>query len=216
MWGGHTDPRGCVEIIGPGWDDEHAMSPHPPRPLFRASRAVVFTTVCVTLATLGHALTSTATVPFWAVTTGFGGVLAVTLALAGHERSLPTVLGGLLGGQFVLHSLYAGAATTAGAHHAPAEVAGYESGTAMTLAHIGAAIVSAWWLRRGERAAWSLARRIAERPARLLLAIEPVTVPPGTPVATDAEVATGPAGRILRHQVVRRGPPRRSRALAYG
>ncbi|MFI0357124.1 hypothetical protein [Actinomadura sp. 9N407] len=191
------------------------MSPQPPRPLFRASRAVVFTTVCVTLATLGHALTSTTTVPSWAIVAGFGGVLAVTLALAGHERSLPTVLGGLLGGQFVLHSLYAGASSTGG-HHAPAEIAGHESGTAMTLAHIGAAVVSAWWLRRGERAAWSLARRIAERPARLLLTIEPVTVPPRTPRVTVAEITTGPAGRILRHQVVRRGPPRRSRALAYG
>ncbi|MFB4320086.1 hypothetical protein [Actinomadura sp. 21ATH] len=195
------------------------MSPHPPRPLFRTSRAVVFTTVCVTLATLGHSLTSTATIPYWAVAAGFGGVLAVTLALAGHERSLPTLLGGLLGGQFALHSLYAGAectTVTATGHHAIAVTpdSGGGSGTAMTLAHVAAAVVSAWWLRRGERAAWSLARRIATAPARVLIAIEPATAPPRTAPVPVEETPARPSGRILRHEVVRRGPPCRSRALA--
>ncbi|MEW2353775.1 hypothetical protein [Spirillospora sp. NPDC029432] len=199
------------------------MSPHPPRPLFRTSRAVVFTTVCVTLATLGHSLTSTAAIPYWAVVAGFGGVLAVTQALAGHERSLPTLLGGLLGGQFALHSLYASAectaaTATAAGHHtvavAPGPGGGGGSGTAMTLAHVAAAVVSAWWLRRGERAAWSLARRIATAPARVLIAIEPAAAPPRTAPLPAEDIPARPCGRILRHEVVRRGPPRRSRALA--
>ena len=90
----------------------------------------------------------------------------------------------------------------------------------MTLAHTVAALVAAWWLRRGERAAWSLARRVAavaDRPLRLLialLAVEPATPPLRTAVFTAAAAVT-PAGRVLRHQLVRRGPPPRSRALAH-
>ncbi|GAA3930161.1 hypothetical protein GCM10023085_09380 [Actinomadura viridis] len=197
------------------------MSPHPP---FRTSRAVAFATVCVTLATLGHVLTSSKEVPVWAVATGFGGVLAVTLALAGHERSLATILGGLLGGQFLLHGLYAGATAepvTAG-HHGPATitVTGHDTSVGMTFAHVAAALVSAWWLRRGERAAWSLARRIADladRPVRALLALalaEPAAPPARTPpVAAPAAPVT--AIGVLRHQVVRRGPPARTEALAH-
>ncbi|GAA2429317.1 hypothetical protein GCM10010191_48390 [Actinomadura vinacea] len=202
------------------------MSPHP---LFRTSRAAAFAAVCVSLATLGHTLTSTVTVPVWAIAAGFGGVLAVALVLAGHERSLATILGGLLGGQFALHSLYAAAtapplpalpADPASGHHQIASVPGYESSLAMTLAHVAAAVVSAWWLRRGERAAWTLARRVAalaDRSLRVLLVllrVEPA-VPPARTSPVTAVIATGTAGRVLRYQVVRRGPPRRSRALAH-
>jgi hypothetical protein len=209
------------------------------QPLFRSSRAVVFATVCVTLATVGHAFSSTAPVPAWAILTGFGLVLAVALLLTGHERSLATILGGLLGGQFVLHSLYAAAtgwalptvdaaspatapAASAAAHHAATiEVGGQDSGISMTLAHVVAALVSAWWLRRGERAAWALARRIAdmaERPIRAILAflggLEP-SAPPSRTVQVPAVGETSTVGLILRHHVVRRGPPPRSRALAH-
>ncbi|HEU5026301.1 MAG TPA: hypothetical protein VFV01_15395 [Spirillospora sp.] len=202
------------------------MSPRPRQPVFRTARAVVFATVCVTLATLGHDLASHDPVPGWAVLAGFGAVLAVTLALAGHERSLPTITGGLLGGQFALHTLFASATegmrdcdTAAHAGHAAAAPAMHGSGTSMTLAHVAAAIAAAWWLRRGERAAWSLARRLAsaaDRPIRLLLAlllIEPAERPARTPVVPVAAGALA-TGRALRHQVVRRGPPPRSRALA--
>jgi hypothetical protein len=193
---------------------------------------VVFATVCVTLATSGHVLASGTTIPLWAVLTGFGAVLGVTLMLAGHERSLGTILGGLLGGQFALHALFTGATAPAQAAHGPAghqpgmsdavmacsdfvaPVAHAANATTMTLAHTVAAIVAAWWLRRGERAAWSLARRVAwaaERPIRLLLAAEPAEAPPLFPVF-PAAAAVPAVGRILRHQVVRRGPPLGSRA----
>jgi hypothetical protein len=205
------------------------MSPRPRQPVFRTARAVVFATVCVALATLGHDLASHEPVPGWAVLAGFGGALAVALALAGHERSLPTIMGGLLGGQFALHTLFASATASmrdcgTGAHagHAaamPEMPAMHGSGTSMTVAHVAAAVLAAWWLRRGERAAWSLARRVAsaaDRPIRLLLAlllIEPAERPVRTPVVPVAAGAIA-TGRALRHQVVRRGPPPRSRALA--
>jgi len=203
------------------WDDGPVMSAQPPPPLFRAARAVVFATVCVTLATLGHSLAAREPVPAWAALTGFGAVLAVTLALAGHERSLATIAGGLLGGQFALHVLFA-SATEPMLHHAATQADGSSapgSGTAMTLAHGAAALLAALWLWRGERAAWSLARRLAaaaDRPIRLLpafLVVEPAAPPAHAPVAPAAD-APGGVRRVLRHQVVRRGPPPRSRALA--
>ncbi|GLZ08834.1 hypothetical protein Acsp03_63000 [Actinomadura sp. NBRC 104412] len=190
---------------------------------------MAFATVCVTLASVGHELTSTAEIPLWAMLAGFAGVLAVTLVLAGHERSLATILGGLLGGQFALHSLYAAATSPAlpvtdpgTGHHAVAEIPGHESGLSMTLAHVAAAVISAWWLRRGERAAWSLARRVADladRPVRALLALFADVEPPALPARTvliPAVGETSTVGLILRHLVVRRGPPTRSRALAHG
>jgi hypothetical protein len=89
------------------------------------------------------------------------------------------------------------------------------SGTAMTLAHVAAAAVSAWWLRRGERAVWGLARRIAAgilRPARGLLIRLPVRTALRVPAAPVA--ASRPHATVLRHAVVRRGPPTPSPALA--
>ncbi|XRQ06781.1 hypothetical protein ACN3XK_61315 [Actinomadura welshii] len=210
------------------------MSPHAPHPAFRTARAVVFATVCVTLAIIGHVLAA-GTVSTWAAAAGFCGVLGVTLMLAGHERSLATILGGLLGGQFALHTLFTAASgpVSEPVHHPASHGAGAMAanpdvmlqvahgadGSAMTLAHTVAALVAAWWLRRGERAAWALARRVAaaaDRPIRLLLAllaVEPPAAAPRTPGVPAAAAVTA-IGRVLRHQVVRRGPPPRSRALA--
>ncbi|MFG2086990.1 MULTISPECIES: hypothetical protein [unclassified Spirillospora] len=210
------------------------MSPHAPHSALRTARAVVFATVCVTLAITGHVLAS-GTVAAWAAVAGFCAVLGVTFMLVGHERSLATILGGLLGGQFALHALFTAASEPIQRHSAemhaamggaaPAgpdvmlPVAHGTGGTAMTLAHTVAALVAAWWLRRGERAAWSLARRVAamaDRPIRLLVAlpaVEPAAPPRRTPVV-PASAAVMAIGRVLRHQVLRRGPPPRSRALA--
>jgi hypothetical protein len=196
-----------VEVWGDKWDDVIVMSPHP---RYRTSRAVVFASVCVTLATLGHTVTSTVEVPLWAVAVGFGGVLAVTLALAGHERSLATILGGLLLGQFALHSLYAGA--SAPVEHHPALVSVDHGGSlAMTFAHVMAALLSAWWLRRGERAVWTAARGLATG-RFTLLRVEPVA-PHARTFEVPGDDADVSLGQALRRQVRRRGPPSRSRAL---
>ncbi|MCP2340205.1 hypothetical protein [Actinomadura rupiterrae] len=203
------------------------MSAAQPRPLLRLARAVVFSTVCVALATLGHALAASATVPAWAALAGFAGVLAVTYALSGHERSLPTIAGGLVGGQFALHALYTSACGSCGPrsmggggtssmhspHHAVAVAATHGPGAAMTFAHVAAGLVSGFWLWRGERAAWALTRRIAsfaDRPVRVLLAllrVEPVVPPLRVGVVPVAVPVAALRRRALRHQVVRRGPP---------
>ncbi|MFF6907568.1 hypothetical protein ACFY9Q_16650 [Streptomyces sp. NPDC012389] len=73
----------------------------------RLMRAAVFTAVCVVLSAAGHAFAAGAPVPAWTLLAGFLGVLAVASALAGRERSLPSIAGALAGGQVALHVLFA-------------------------------------------------------------------------------------------------------------
>ncbi|MEV4879445.1 hypothetical protein [Streptomyces cyaneofuscatus] len=73
----------------------------------RLMRAAVFTAVCVVLSAAGHAFAAGAPVPVWTLLAGFLGVLAVASALAGRERSLPSIAGALAGGQVALHVLFA-------------------------------------------------------------------------------------------------------------
>ncbi|MCO5997803.1 hypothetical protein [Actinoallomurus rhizosphaericola] len=181
----------------------------PNDPVFRLARAVVFAAVCTALAVAGHAVASHGPVPSAAVGAGLAGLTVVAAVLAGTERSLGTILAGLLGGQFMLHVLFAAAQHGQHlTHHAG--VHGSHGAPAMTLAHVAAAVVSAWWLRRGERAVWRLARRAAAaavRPLRALLA----TPAPPPPAPYRRHAATGsaarPPDRGLRHVLTRRGPP---------
>ncbi len=187
-------------------------------PLLRAPlrllRASVFSAVCVLLTCLGHLTASGESLSGGKVAVAFAGTLGVSFALAGHERSWATILSGLLGGQFLLHSLFVSGA----AHHADpstglVEVPG--NGLGMTLAHLVAAIASAWWLRRGERHAWRLARLAARTLLRPLRAL------PTAPAAVEGGTCTVPSGpaeapartALLRHVLVLRGPPAGSRAF---
>lgn len=198
----------------------------PAQPRLRIARAVVFATVCLTLTTAGHAYAAHASVPAPAIGIGFLLVTALAALLAGTERSFRTILGGLLGAQFGLHTLFAYATSTTattsphmggngGVHHpgtVPDAVGGAEhTGAAMALAHLVAAVVAAWWLRRGEAACWSLARRIATAargPWRLPFAVPSPAAPPARAAGTPTEPPrpTSPAAP-LRYALVRRGPP---------
>ncbi|MGI8334248.1 hypothetical protein ACRYCC_30200 [Actinomadura scrupuli] len=198
------------------------------KPVLRVTRSSVFAAVCVSLAIAGHATVSHAAVGPWALGFGFAAVLAVAWVLTGTERSLVTILGGLLGGQFALHVLFAAAQPGAPAmDHSGSRpdlmAAEHGGGTAMTLAHIGAAVVSAWWLRRGERAVWVLARRTAALTAASLLGLlgllcllDPPPVRAATRAVSHARALARPRMAALRYCVVRRGPPLRSTALALG
>ncbi|MFD7428983.1 hypothetical protein [Streptomyces sp. NPDC059814] len=89
----------------------------------RLLRAAVFAAVCVALSAAGHALASCAAVPGWTLLAGFLGILAVAVALAGRERSLPSIAAALAGGQIALHTLFG-----AGTHAAtPQPAAGDDS-----------------------------------------------------------------------------------------
>ncbi|MEV6314254.1 hypothetical protein [Streptomyces sp. NPDC051776] len=72
----------------------------------RLLRAAVFAAVCVVLSASGHVLASCAGVPLWALVTGFLAVFAAAVALAGRERTLPGIAGGLAVAQLALHALF--------------------------------------------------------------------------------------------------------------
>lgn len=78
----------------------------------------------------------------------------------------------------------------------------------MIAVHAAAGLLAAWWLRRGEAAAFRLLRALAQFALPLL-----VLVWPGAPVAADLTARVPEdrgeplIGRVLVHAVVRRGPP---------
>lgn len=179
----------------------------------RLLRASAFAAVCASLTMAGHVTASGEAVPWAAAGAGGLGVLGVAWLLAGHERSVFTILGGLLGGQFGLHVLFAAAQAGSSAHagHGVGAPGPVLAGAGMTPAHVAAAVAAAWWLWRGERLAWSLARRIAAfslAGAFVLLEVAPA------PARPAARPRTGPSTRprsvMLRHSVGLRGPPFRS------
>lgn len=187
----------------------------PSDPVFRLARATIFAAVCVALAVMGHATASHAAVPPGAVVVGLAGLTVVATMLAGTERSLGTILAGLLGGQFMLHVLFAVAQHGQHLAHQSASAMPHGGAGPMTLAHVTAALVAAWWLRRGERAVWRLARKVAAaavRPLRALLsppAPPPARRPPYIPVIPGAALPD----EVLRHVLTRRGPPSPSPAF---
>jgi hypothetical protein len=216
------------------------MAPHPPAhattgppPPVRPARAAMFATVCTVLAVAGHVVAGRATAAPRAMVVGFAALYLVAWVLTGTERSLATIGGGLLGGQFMLHALFAAAAPAAvpaaevGGHSMRSMPAtgpgdGADGGLTMTIAHIIAALVAAWWLRRGERAAWTLARHTAALAAYSLRALRsPVALVdaasldaplvPGGPYDTAPQIR--PTSAMLRGPVTRRGPPFGSTAL---
>ena len=89
----------------------------------------------------------------------------------------------------------------------------------MWAAHITAALVAAWWLRRGEAAVWSLARTLGlalVTPLVLLVAALVPWTPPrhaAGALADYAPAGVGP-GRLLRFAMARRGPPMTAAAFA--
>ncbi|WP_232246452.1 hypothetical protein [Kitasatospora mediocidica] len=94
----------------------------------------------------------------------------------------------------------------------------------MVAAHLLAALAAGWWLRRGEAAIWRLVRvgaRAADAaaracPAALRNALLLATARPGALAAPAARTVPAgaeddrhrlPARLLLRHSVIRRGPP---------
>ncbi|MGW1621827.1 hypothetical protein [Streptomyces sp. NPDC002172] len=78
-----------------------------------------------------------------------------------------------------------------------------------TLAHVVAALVASWWLRRGEAALWSLLRRAAALVPGLAAWWHdaPLPVPAGGPRLAPAGPIRPRRLLALRHAVSRRGPP---------
>lgn len=199
-------------------------------PAVRSLRAAVFAVVCVLLAVAGHRLGTGVTPPVWADGAGFLGVFGTGWVLGARERSLLGIGVLMLGTQGVLHvgleaagpsavplppavgpgmrrhAMGADPLLTGSVEHLHAMC------TPVTAAHVLAALVASWWLRRGEAAVWGLLRCAVESVpslggVRRLLGV-PVALPGGPGGVPCVVVRVVPLRQVLlRHAVRRRGPP---------
>ncbi|WP_161362592.1 hypothetical protein [Streptomyces sp. SID3343] len=87
----------------------------------------------------------------------------------------------------------------------------FDGGTGMLLAHVVAALLTGWWLRRGEAALFTVLA-LAAAPLRVVFAVLCALVVPAVEAAdgarrTGAEPDVATHQTYLRHAVTRRGPP---------
>ncbi|UXY31090.1 hypothetical protein [Streptomyces sp. HUAS TT20] len=197
-------------------------------PAVRSLRAAVFAAVCVLLAAAGHGLAMGAMPPLWGDAAGFLGVFTLGWLLGGRERSLPGIGAAMLVTQAGLHIGFDAARPTAPAHavrtaaahahgmavmhaHGMAAMARPHAVTAhTTAAHVLAALVASWWLRRGEAALWSLLRRAVALVPGLVAWWRDSPLPAPLDGLRRAPDVVTPVRRVsLRYAVRRRGPPGR-------
>ena len=181
--------------------------------VLRSARAVVFTAVCVLLAALGHGLAHGTAPDAAAVLAGAGAVGLVAARFTDRERSLPQITIGLAAAQLGLHALF-NAIQAPVHHHSPGMVMAdadplLGASVPMWLAHAAAGLLAAWWLRGGERLLWAASRRVIAAlasPFRAVTMVRPVAVHT-VPLGWSAWAPSSPGAVVLRHSVVRRGPP---------
>ena len=180
-----------------------AVSAAPPAPPNRAARALVLTCTAVA-AGIGAHLLGGGAVSLGGVTAAFPVLLAFAWSLTDRERGWLPIAGAQLAGQQAVHSILEwGAHPAAGGGGLPADLLLY--------AHVLAAALMAAWLRCGERRAWAAARRAVRAVARhvrflvSLLGYHPPARPEHVPPPSTGLPA--PPWILLRHAVVRRGPP---------
>ncbi|GII95382.1 hypothetical protein [Sinosporangium siamense] len=172
------------------------------RPL-RLTRAGVFAVVCATVSAAGHALAGGGAVVPAALGLGFLGALIFAYALTGRERGPRTVLAASVGVQTLLHQMFGWASPLPefhGAHRG--------SGLGMAAVHLVVAVLTGWWLYRGE-SALGLMLRLWGGPT-LALWLWPLAVPPGVAApryAAPPEVLESPILRVIVSAIHRRGPP---------
>ncbi|MFF8028820.1 hypothetical protein ACFZDJ_48755 [Streptomyces sp. NPDC007896] len=129
----------------------------------RSLRAAVFAVLCVLLAAGGHLLAMGAAPPVWVQVVGAVPVFVVGCLLGGRERSLVGIGGGTLAAQGGLHLAFDACRPHAvmvmhGMRMSHSHPDSHALTPHATAAHVAAALVLTWWLRRGEAALWSLLR----------------------------------------------------------
>jgi hypothetical protein len=187
--------------------------------LLREVRAGVFTLVCLSLSVALHSWAAGTLPAPTAVFAGAGLVLLVAVVLAGRERRFPLIAAVLLGAQAGLHYLFE--AVPHGDPHmvmGGASMAPGPSATAMVLAHVGAGVCAAAWLRGGEAAGWRLCQWLAYSvlPLHALWTLVRllVVVPARSGLSWAAERPFAVPAPVWLHSVVRRGPPAHALTLA--
>jgi len=212
-----------------------AVPPSPPpapRPL---SRAVAFAAVAVPVSLTGHLAARGQAPDEASVLLAFAAVVfGHRVLVAGRERSWPVLTAWLAAAQLLLHVTLP-AAQASGHVHGPAGGAAPPV-PLMVAGHAVAAVVLGWFLRQGEEALWSAARRAGVRlapagrrarrqvrrrvRAALAVALRGLLPRGGRPAGTASGAGAGavtwsPSTARSRHVTdgrPRRGPPRAVRA----
>ncbi|GAA4585700.1 hypothetical protein GCM10023194_29140 [Planotetraspora phitsanulokensis] len=195
---------------------------------FRLMRAGLFAVVCVGLSQAGHDLMAPRPVPAWSVGVALGLVVTIGYRLAGRERSLGWILGGVETIQLYLHMWFSWT-TPSGTSpdvvrlgDAPLMMPGHMESMAVThggmstpmmfAAHALAGAFVAVWLAVGERALWRTLRALSGILSShlgwllALVQVRPLTAGPASirPIGQDD---AAPPAALLRHTLARRGPP---------
>ncbi|MER5323759.1 MFS transporter [Streptosporangium roseum] len=171
----------------------------------RLPRALVFATLCLVVSGGGHVLAGGAPIP--APLAVLGALIAFCLAYAlnGRERGLESVLPATVATQVLLHELFSRA--TPVPHTTPLADHGHP-GPGMTVIHLVVALLTGWWLHRGESALWLMIRLCGARMPviRLLLVTAIGTAPPAWQAAPASDVRPY-GGWDVSPTLRRRGPP---------
>ncbi|MGA5757716.1 MFS transporter [Nonomuraea bangladeshensis] len=173
----------------------------------RLARAAVFAAVCVVVSAGGHVLAGGVPVAVPTLLVGVLGAFALAFALNGRQRGPETVVAATAAAQILLHELFTRSAgvTVAAAEHVHTGT----PGAGMAVAHLVIAVMSGWWLYRGESAFWLMVRLWGTAPLpklRRLLAgvVEPFVTPVAVVLVAGARTYRGPE---LVRAILRRGPP---------
>jgi hypothetical protein len=213
------------------------------RPLLAVARALVFTLLTVVLSSGSHVLLTDAPLPWPTILAAGAASFALALLLGRRERGYAAIAALLIPLELALDTLFTDGQATCyratdggpvlgpwhsvntfvfcggtAAHTASVPAAAAWLPWLVLAAHLLIGLAAAWWLRRGEAAAFALLRATGaavqcaaaplRRALRLLLAVlaDPASrpLPPRRPLPrTDA-----PAAPLLRHTLARRGPPK--------
>ncbi|MFC4589904.1 hypothetical protein [Sphaerisporangium corydalis] len=164
---------------------------------------MVFAVVCVVVSAGGHAFAGGRAVPLAVMAVGAAGVLAMAYLLSDRERGPEGVLSATIIAQVILHQLFAWSAPV------PTVYTEHGHHLGMVMVHVVVAVLTGWWLYRGERAVWLMLRLWAVGPLsalRRLLKAGECDLPAVRPAIPAAEPEIH-LGRRITGAIHRRGPP---------
>jgi hypothetical protein len=189
----------------------------------------MFAAVCVALSQVGHDLTAARPAPLWAGWTALIALGGLGYGLADRRRPPWWILLAVQAAQIGLH-VWFNCCTPGGPRHVTVHMQmrggvthatgglamahGTGMSSCMLGVHVLAGALAAAWLYAGERALWralgAVTGFLVDRTLRVpaLLANTGLPVGPRSPqVVGRAKGEPAPAAAILRHVLLRRGPP---------
>ncbi|MFI6502777.1 hypothetical protein [Nonomuraea typhae] len=189
---------------------------HLGQPLPRAARATVFSVACVLSSLAMHVLAGGAPVRPVTLYGAIAAAWAGAFLLGRRQRGVNVLLPACFAAQYGMHHLFTWGAIPAPGQHGHG--AGMGAGLGMLLVHAMVAVISAWWLERGESSLATVVLLLAASLGRLWTALRllvrlPVTIQYGSRRPAWPERDT-PRDRLLRAaRHTRRGPPAFSSVL---